>query len=51
MPDFTNVLIRNRIFAFKNIHHELTNDYELKCVLMTRIINVAGIRDIQFQFR
>jgi hypothetical protein len=26
-------------------------NHELKCILMTRIINIAGIRDIQFQFQ
>ena len=26
-------------------------NYELQCFLMTRIITIAGIRDIQFQFR
>ncbi len=54
-----NVVIFFDIIYDKNNEHSLlkistTNslmNHELKCVLMTRIITIAGIRDIQFQFR
>ena len=37
--------------AIANRRSNSLMNHELKCVLMTRIITIAGIRDIQFQFR